>query len=354
VLKILQYLHGLKPPVLHRDIKPNNLILGRDKRVYLVDFGAVQNSAAVEGVTFTVVGTSGYAPLEQFWGQAVAASDLYALGASLIHLLTGISPADLPQRELRIQFRDKVSINSQFLNWIEALNEPDLELRFQTADQALNALKENRFVRIHQDKIKHPDIIQRTPNTKIKIKESADKISIYIPSKQIVNQKYIITFSRKFMPIVGWLLLLIPLNLAMSFIEFRIVLTILELWSKFRITYNGELIVVIFGLSLFGILAIPFLYFRFSKYILNVVKSILKDIKSINKIGDEYLIECDRQRMVIHHQYISKHNNCYSYKRNALKSTIKEIGINALENQVYIKVKWNGTDLSSIRQLAYA
>ncbi|MEQ8963569.1 MAG: protein kinase, partial [Coleofasciculus sp. C2-GNP5-27] len=78
VLKILQYLHGLKPPVLHRDIKPNNLILGQDKRVYLVDFGAVQNSAAVEGVTFTVVGTSGYAPLEQFWGQAVAASDLYA------------------------------------------------------------------------------------------------------------------------------------------------------------------------------------------------------------------------------------------------------------------------------------
>lgn len=74
---------------MHRDIKPSNLIWGEDQHVYLVDFGAVQAQAAVTGVTFTVVGTSGYAPLEQFWGRAVAASDLYALGATLIHLLTG-------------------------------------------------------------------------------------------------------------------------------------------------------------------------------------------------------------------------------------------------------------------------
>ncbi|MEQ8537889.1 MAG: protein kinase, partial [Coleofasciculus sp. D1-CHI-01] len=50
VLKILIYLHGLNSPVLHRDIKPSNLILGEDKQIYLVDFGAVQDSAAVEGV----------------------------------------------------------------------------------------------------------------------------------------------------------------------------------------------------------------------------------------------------------------------------------------------------------------
>jgi serine/threonine protein kinase len=64
VLKILIYLHELSPPVLHRDIKPSNLILGEDKKIYLVDFGAVQAQAAVTGITFTVVGTSGYAPLE--------------------------------------------------------------------------------------------------------------------------------------------------------------------------------------------------------------------------------------------------------------------------------------------------
>jgi serine/threonine protein kinase len=66
VLKILIHLHELNPSVLHRDIKPSNLIWGEDEQVYLVDFGAVQDRAAKEGATFTVVGTYGYAPMEQF------------------------------------------------------------------------------------------------------------------------------------------------------------------------------------------------------------------------------------------------------------------------------------------------
>ena len=94
ILNILIYLHELNPPVLHRDIKPSNLIRGKDGHIYLIDFGAVQHKTAVEGSTFTVVGTYGYTPIEQFGGRAVAASDIYALGTTLIHLLTGIPPAD--------------------------------------------------------------------------------------------------------------------------------------------------------------------------------------------------------------------------------------------------------------------
>ena len=130
VLEILIYLHDLNPSMLHRDIKPSNLILGEDKKIYLVDFGAVQNQAAAEGVTFTVVGTTGYAPLEQFWGRTVPASDLYALGATLIHLLTGTAPADLPQENLRIQFRDRVSVNSRLTRWIEVLYPTTLRTTF--------------------------------------------------------------------------------------------------------------------------------------------------------------------------------------------------------------------------------
>ena len=141
VLSILLYLHQLSPVLLHRDIKPSNLIYGEDNQIYLVDFGAVQDRAAAEGATFTVVGTYGYAPLEQFGGRAVPASDLYALGATLIHLLTGTAPADLPQKDLRIQFKDKVSLNSKFLTWLEQLTEPALEKRFTTAREALQALK---------------------------------------------------------------------------------------------------------------------------------------------------------------------------------------------------------------------
>lgn len=141
LLNILVYLHELNPPVLHRDIKPSNLILGEDDQVYLVDFGAVQHKAAKEGATFTVVGTYGYAPMEQFGGRAVPASDLYALGATLIHLLTGTVPADLPQRNLQIQFAERVSSSSTMVCWLQHLSEPALERRFSTARLALAALE---------------------------------------------------------------------------------------------------------------------------------------------------------------------------------------------------------------------
>ena len=140
VLEILCYLHTLNPQVIHRDIKPSNLIIGEEKKVYLIDFGAVQDSVAAQGTTFTVVGTYGYAPIEQFGGRTVPASDLYALGATLIHLATGRIPADLPQTKMRIQFRDKVSLSDNFINWIEKLTEPDIDDRFTTASVALAAL----------------------------------------------------------------------------------------------------------------------------------------------------------------------------------------------------------------------
>ncbi|MDT9339416.1 serine/threonine protein kinase [Trichodesmium erythraeum 21-75] len=140
MLEILIYLHELKPSVLHRDIKPSNLIMGADQKIYLVDFGAVQSQGNAQGVTFTIIGTSGYAPLEQFWGRAVPASDLYALGATLIHLLTGISPVDLPQKNYHIQFPENVNINPSLANWINKITEIDLEIRFKNAREALKCL----------------------------------------------------------------------------------------------------------------------------------------------------------------------------------------------------------------------
>ncbi|MGA8895598.1 MAG: serine/threonine-protein kinase, partial [Planktothrix agardhii] len=162
ILKILIYLHELSPPVLHRDIKPSNLILDSSEQIYLVDFGAVQAQASVTGVTFTVVGTSGYAPLEQFWGRAVAASDLYALGATLIHLLTNTSPADLPQQNSRIQFADLVSLNRNFVLWIEQITEISLENRLPTAREALELLKAGKIrPRINPDTTPQSALIQK-------------------------------------------------------------------------------------------------------------------------------------------------------------------------------------------------
>ncbi|MEA5507306.1 serine/threonine-protein kinase [Halotia wernerae UHCC 0503] len=153
ILNILIYLHEMNPGVLHRDIKPSNLIWGEDNRIYLVDFGAVQDKAAKEGVTFTVVGTYGYAPMEQFGGRAVPASDLYALGATLIHLLTGIPPAELPQQDLRLQFTERVNLSPSFAKWLQKLVEPAPEQRFTSARQALDVLKSGLAVKSTSKKI---------------------------------------------------------------------------------------------------------------------------------------------------------------------------------------------------------
>ena len=181
VLRILIYLHELNPPVLHRDIKPSNLIWGDDKHIYLVDFGAVQAQAAVTGVTFTVVGTSGYAPLEQFWGRAVPASDLYALGGTLIHLLTGMTLADLPQKDSRIQFRDRVSVNPRLVSWIERMTEIGLEKRFSKAREALEALKSGN-IEPADDRIANVRKISKPPHSRIEVSKSATDLNIKIPS----------------------------------------------------------------------------------------------------------------------------------------------------------------------------
>ncbi|MGB7710601.1 MAG: serine/threonine-protein kinase [Microcoleus sp.] len=146
LLDILAYLHQRQPPVIHRDIKPSNILLKNRSgnsvgEVYLVDFGAVQTLATQQGKTVTVVGTYGYMPPEQFGGRAVPASDLYGLGATLIALITKQHPADLPQKDLQIEFEQFTQLSPAFTNWLKWMTHPSLESRPASAQIAKEVLE---------------------------------------------------------------------------------------------------------------------------------------------------------------------------------------------------------------------
>lgn len=106
---VLIYLHGLAPPVVHRDIKTTNVMRrADDQRLVLIDFGAVKESLrGTDGST--VAGTFGYMPPEQLAGRATPASDIYALGVLCVVLLTRMSPQDLLDDQNRLQWREHVT-----------------------------------------------------------------------------------------------------------------------------------------------------------------------------------------------------------------------------------------------------
>ncbi|MBE9007899.1 serine/threonine protein kinase [Fortiea sp. LEGE XX443] len=180
ILEILIYLHGLNPPVIHRDIKPSNILLGERSgnsvgQLYLVDFGSVQTILAVEGGTRTVVGTYGYMPPEQFGGRTVPASDIYSLGATLIYLVTGTHPADLPQKDFRIQFEPAVNLSYSLVRTLKWMIEPSLDRRLSSAHAALEALNDAQ----------QPGVISLTNSkpagSKIQLTKNWDALEISIP-----------------------------------------------------------------------------------------------------------------------------------------------------------------------------
>lgn len=179
VLQILVYLHGQNPSVIHRDIKPSNLLLTNRSGnsigdIYLIDFGCVQTLASSDDIG-TVVGTYGYMAPEQFGSRAVAASDLYSLGATLIYLLTGKSPADLPQKQGKIQF-EVAKCSPEFSEWLEQMVQPSQEKRFKSATEALKNLHNFSIVTSYD--------FSQSFAKKVFIKKSADVIEIVTPCQK--------------------------------------------------------------------------------------------------------------------------------------------------------------------------
>jgi len=95
LLPALEHIHQRVPPIVHRDIKPSNILEDADDELFLIDFGAVQDERPSTVGGSTVIGTPGYMPTEQMIGRAAPTSDLYSLGVTLCHMVTGLAPTEV-------------------------------------------------------------------------------------------------------------------------------------------------------------------------------------------------------------------------------------------------------------------
>ncbi len=136
---VLKYLHSLQPPVIHRDIKPANIIMHEQKGAFLVDFGAVRDR--VQQRSSTIVGTFGYMAPEQFDGRAYPATDIYALGVTLIFLLTHVHPGDMEKDVLRLNYKPHGQISKELAAVLDTMIAPDWKQRYQSAEALIHALK---------------------------------------------------------------------------------------------------------------------------------------------------------------------------------------------------------------------
>ena len=140
VCNVLSYLHAQLPPIIYSDLKPSNLMLReKDGEIILVDFGSARVLPPTAS-RLTGIGTEGYAPPEQYSGAQDPRSDIYALGATLHHLVTGYAPI-IPFEFSPI--RNTISdINAKFEYIIMKAVQKDIYKRYQKIEDMRSDLQE--------------------------------------------------------------------------------------------------------------------------------------------------------------------------------------------------------------------
>ena len=111
-LRMLSILTSLEteyqPPIIHRDIKPSNILVTQDNAFYLIDFGAVANPER-KSLNSTIAGTQGYMAPEQLMGDCTIQSDYYGLGATMLHMITGVPPYKIDTDGMKLQFEQVIA-----------------------------------------------------------------------------------------------------------------------------------------------------------------------------------------------------------------------------------------------------
>lgn len=142
---VLSYLHQREPAIIYRDMKPSNIMLQSDNRVILIDFGTAREYKQEKSTDTTCLGTQGYAAPEQFGGhgQTDARTDIYCLGATMYHLVTGHNPSNPPYEMYPIRYwNSQLSSGLEYI--ISKCTQKNPQDRYQSVDELTYALKHYR------------------------------------------------------------------------------------------------------------------------------------------------------------------------------------------------------------------
>lgn len=139
---VLSYLHSRKPPIIYRDMKPSNVMLKPDGKVMLIDFGTAGEFKENSVADTTCLGTQGYAAPEQYGGhgQTDTRTDIYCLGATLYHLLTGHNPSEPPYEMYPIRYWNP-ELSSGLEEIILKCTQKNPDDRYQNCGELLYALE---------------------------------------------------------------------------------------------------------------------------------------------------------------------------------------------------------------------
>ncbi len=156
---VLGYLHSQSPPIIYRDMKPANVMLKPDGNVTLIDFGTAREFKEKNLADTTCLGTVGYAAPEQFggMGQTDARTDIYCLGATLYHLVTGMNPCE-PPYEIRPIRQINPALSGGLERIIQKCTQRNPEDRYQSCAELMYALE-------HYDEI--DDIYRKKQKKKV-------------------------------------------------------------------------------------------------------------------------------------------------------------------------------------------
>src|SRR5215213_6366440 len=141
ITRVLHYLHTRQPPIIYRDLKPSNIMVTPEGVLKLIDFGVARTHKRGKSKDTVAMGSAGYAPPEQYGkGQTDARSDVYALGATLLHLLTNMPPIPLQTPAQGSIRRLNPSVDDRTEAVIMRAMALDPNARYQTAAEFEQAL----------------------------------------------------------------------------------------------------------------------------------------------------------------------------------------------------------------------